>query len=246
MTEIIKTDAVVLKKINHGESSRIVSLYSRERGKISVIAKGIRSPKSKLNTRLEIFNHVECVIYTKDSRDIQVVTEASTLKSFNFLLEDLDKYKFASAVLELYIGLLHENEKNERLFRGLVKILSLINESDRYPGAIFASFMIFFIEEAGYRIELGKCSGCGKNLSRGDAAVYSYTEGFFCTDCGRDHLISFNFNEELFNLLFCLSSKKNDIEFSKKDIDYVITFLEKHLSYHIEEFKGLNSLKIFR
>ena len=245
MSEILKTDAIVLRKINQGDSSVIVSLFTPLFGKITVIAKGVKSPKSKMNSRLEIFNHVEVVFYRKQNRDIQMVKGADIIEVHNGIIEDIDKYMFASAVLELFVKLLPENEKHEILFKGILRILKLFNKSEENPKILFIKFFIFFINEIGYGLQLKKCSLSNANLSDSRQVYYSYNEGFLCEECGPDNLTNFNFSAELFGILVCLSSKNNSVDCSSEELNFLISFLQKHIGFHIDQFKGLNSLKIF-
>lgn len=245
MSEIIKTQGVVLRKINHGDTSKIITIFTIDYGKVTVIAKGVKSPKSKMNARLETFNFVELVYYNKQSREVQLLSSVDILKVFNSLTEDLTRYKYASAVIELILTLLPDHEKHERLFKGVIRILDLLNKSNENAKIIFLRFFVFFINEIGYKIELDFCQECNKKLSESGGVFYSYVEGLMCDDCSSDHLISFEFNKELFNLLICLSNKNNLVSFKENDLDFLITFFEKHLAYHISEFKGLKSLKLF-
>ena len=245
MSSIIKTEAVVIKKLNHGDSSKIITIYSVNYGKMSVIAKGIKSPKSKLNARLELFNIVETVIYNKESREIQLISSAEIVKAHNTLVENLDYYQYAMAVLELYNSLLHDHEKNERLYNGLTRILSLLNSKGNKTQELFLRFFLFFTTEIGYGLQIDKCAHCGKFLMNSNGVFYSYTEGIMCNECAEGHLINFEFSKELFNLIICLSSKNNLCNYTKQDLDFLAMFLERHIAYHNDNFRGLKSLKIF-
>lgn len=245
MSEIIKTEAVVIRKADHGDSSKILSLYTKDHGRISVIAKGIKSPKSKLNSRLEIFNNVEVVIYSKSSRNIQLISGADIIKVYNSLTEDLDRYQYAAAILELFNTLIHEHEKNEKLYKGLIRILSLLNDSKNDSQFLFVKFFFFLVNEIGYAIELKKCNNCHKELVNEGGVFYNHTEGILCSDCSEGHMINFEFSKELFNLVICLSYKNTECNYTKQDLDLLIMFLEKHVAYHVDGFRSLKSLKIF-
>lgn len=245
MSEIIKTEAIVIRKSDHGDSSKIISLYTRDYGKITVIAKGIKSPKSKLNARLEIFNKVDVVIYNKQSRNIQLISGADIVNVHNLLTQDLDRYQYSIAVLELFNILIHDHEKNEKLYNGLVRILSLLNSSDENPQVLFVRFFFFFVNEIGYAISTKRCSHCQGDLTQSGVVYYNYSEGILCAECAEGHIINFEFSKELFNLVICLSNKNTKCNYTKQDLDFLIIFLEKHLSYHVEDFRGLKSLKVF-
>ena len=77
MSEIIKTEAIVLNKINYGDSSIIASLFTKDFGRLSGIIKGGRSPKSKIGSAVNQLNHLEIILYTKDTREVQLISNAS-------------------------------------------------------------------------------------------------------------------------------------------------------------------------
>ena len=245
MSEILKTEAVVLRKVSQGDSSSIVSIFTPDYGKFSIIAKGVKSPKSKLNSRLETFNHIEVVFYRRSSCDVQMIKSADIIEVHSGIVEDIDSYMFASAVLELFLKLLPDNEKHEILFKGILRILKLFNKSEENPKVLFVKFFLFFINEIGYGFQLEKCQISGHKLSKSGKVYYSYNEGFLCDECGRDHLTNFNFSAELFNLLICLSSKNKSMVCSSEDLNFLIIFLQKHVMFHVDNFGGLNSLKVF-
>ena len=245
MTEIVKTKAVVISKIDYGDSSKIIQVYTEKFGKISAIAKGAKSNKSKSGKIIDILNYLEIILYKKNTRDVQIISEVELLSFFPSIKNDLSKYKYASAVLELIRSLLLEDEINERLFRGTIKILELIENRSHNTALFFAKYFLFFINELGYQISLNKCNECGQSLDDGENVKFSNENGIYCNTCGKDHLISFEFSKELFKILLCISSKDYNCNCSSKDIDKIIIFLEKYLIYHIPEFKGLKSLKMY-
>ncbi|MDA3860280.1 MAG: DNA repair protein RecO, partial [Melioribacteraceae bacterium] len=76
MSQIVKSKAFVLNKLDFGDSSKIVNFYSEEFGRVAGIIKGARSQKSKIGKIVDVLNLVEIVYYKKESRDLQIVTQA--------------------------------------------------------------------------------------------------------------------------------------------------------------------------
>ena len=74
---------------------------------------------------------------------------------------------------------------------------------------------------------------------------FNYELGFMCSNCLKDHLINNEMEKELFNFILCLSKRIEINEYKKSDLNKVIMFLEKFLNYHVEQFKGLKSIKLF-
>ena len=246
MSEIIKTDAIVLSKLNYGDTSSIVSLFTKEYGKFSAIIKGGRNPKSKVGIVADPLNYIQLVVYKKDNREIQIVSSADLISYYPKIKEDLEKLKYSQAVLELLKKLTVEHEVNVRLFIGVIRILSLFDSSNEEPIILFGRFFIFFITELGYEIQLDKCSVCGRTNLNGEDLSYNYEMGIFCGNCTKDRLESYYLNSELFHYLICLKNSKKienpDITIAEK----AIVFMERFLTYHIPDFKGIQAIQLFK
>jgi len=244
MSEIIKTQAIVLRRINFGDSSKIATFYSEKFGKISAIIKGARSNKSKTGFLIDTTNLLQIVLYKKDTRDIQIVSDVDLIKSYTHIRDNFEKFKYASAILELLTNLTLENENNKKLFDGTVKIFALLDASEKNPKVLFAKYFLFFLKEIGYELQMQNCNICRKPLLPGESVTYNFENGFICNDCKIDRLTVFEFTKELFNLMLCLNSKNNDIQFGEKELDLILQLLERYLMSHVNEFTGIKSLKI--
>lgn len=244
MSEIIKTEAIVLRKLDYGDSSRVVHFFTDVFGKLSAIIKGARSSRSKYGLVLDSINHVQLILYKKETREIQFVKEADLLNHYPVIKENLERIQLASAIIELLYNLTVENEVHRKLFEGTVKALNLINDETKEPKLTFAKYFLFFIREIGYAITFDSCSICGKKIQTGERTGFNYDSGIVCQECKSDRLIHVELDKELFNLLICLNLKKNDIKYDQKNLDKVIRLLEKFLKYNLHEFKGLKSLEL--
>jgi DNA repair protein RecO (recombination protein O) len=241
MSEIIKTEAVVLSKMDYRDSSNILSFYTKDFGRLSVIHKGARSPKSKKGFIAEPLNHLHIIIYKKDSRELQLLSSADLISHFPHVKEDLDKLKYSFAILELIKKLTPEDETNTKLFNGLTRILFLLDSSYENPKITFGRFFIFFLKEIGYEIQLNKCLSCQTNLMNGDSIGYNFELGAFCSRCLSNFRIDFKISPELFNYLICLKQNKSAEIYKNFTADRAIIFMERHLKFHIPDFKGIIS-----
>ncbi len=244
MSEIIKTEAIVLRKINFGDTSRIAQFYTRDFGKISAIIKGARTHKSKIGMMIDTINLVQLILYKKETREVQLVKEADLIKHYAHIKDDFDNVKYASAIIELLSYLTLENEHNIRLFDGTVRILDLLDTSKNEAQFLFAKYFFFFLKEIGYEFQLKHCNICGKELGADKGVSYNYETGLMCNDCSEDRLSNFNLKEELFNLILCLNSRQNNFIYKNEDLNFIIRMLEKFLMYNVHEFKGIKSLKM--
>lgn len=246
MSEIIKTEAVVLSKINYGDTSSIITLYSESNGKISVIIKGGRSPKSKTGKIIDPLNHLEIIFYNKNIRDVQILSDANLIYHFLNIKEDLDSTKYSFAIIELVKNLTVEHEANAKLFKGLIKILNMIDQKKEHPAFLYGRFLIFFLSELGYELSIDTCTICRNKVVAKKYLGFDLQSGFVCSDCFESHSGLESVSAELFELIYCLKNNISPEKFSVDLIDKFNLLLERYLKYHISDFKGINSLQIFK
>ncbi|MDZ7763357.1 MAG: DNA repair protein RecO [Melioribacteraceae bacterium] len=242
MSYLCKTNALVLSKLNYGDTSKIVTLYTEDYGKETCIIKGARSSKSKIGGMVDLMNQIQIVFYKKDSREVQIISQADLISHFPHIKESLDSLKYGSGVIELLKLLTIENEVNKRLFKGSIKILEMMNTPDTDSQLLFLKYFTFFIDELGYSVKEEECKTCRSSLNESSKVFFNYEKGFLCENCGSHHIVNYEFDKELFKLFICLSSKQNDCRYTSENLKRLITFLEKFLKYHLPEFKGIKSL----
>lgn len=241
MSEIVKTEAIVLTKINYSDTSKIVNLFTKEFGRITAIVKGGRNKNSKIGMVVDPMNIIDAVIYNKPNREIQLLTGADLISHFPDLKEDYTKLQYAFAVLELLNEQYMQEEPNNRLFVGVRRILELLNTSNEDPQIIFLRFFLFFLKELGFEINVDSCPVCNSSLSQSRFYGFLYTRGIICGECVRKGS-GIELSGELFELYNCLKLKKSVIS-SKKTVDQIQNQLLHFLEHHSMSFKGLKSLK---
>jgi DNA repair protein RecO (recombination protein O) len=246
MSEILKTEAFVLSKLNYGDTSSIVSLYTKDNGKISAIIKGARSPKSKMGMIIDPLNFLEIILYKKDSREVQLISSASLIDHYPKLKEDIDRVKYSYAVLELVKKLTPELEANERLFRGISRIFSIMDNSSDDASIIFGRFFMFFLETIGYEVQIENCAVCSKTNGINSDLSYNFQLGILCADCRKDYIESFQISGELLRYLICLKRNENPGKLLNFTADRAIVFMEKFLKYHVADFQGVQSFHIYK
>lgn len=246
MSEILKTEAVVLSKMDYRDTSNILSLYTKDFGKLSAILKGGRNPKSKKGYTADPPNHIQIVLYKNDTRELQLISSADLISHFSNIKENLEKLKYTFAILELVKKLIPEDEENQKLFNGLVRILTLLDSSDERSKVIFGRFFLFFLKEIGYEMQLQKCTSCGKSKLEEEDLSYNFDLGILCSTCGSNHRIDFKISMKLFNYLICLKQNKNADIFKDFTADRAIILFEKYLSYHVPVFTGFQAFKTLR
>lgn len=137
---ILRTDAVVLRTMRYGETSRIVTLFTRDRGKMGVLARGARAAKSRFGSAVQPLACIEAVLSTKDTRTLQTLREASHLRRFPRLAADLDRLTAALRMVELVNALTQDEEAAPALFDLLVATLGGLDVPETHP----ANALLFF------------------------------------------------------------------------------------------------------
>jgi DNA repair protein RecO (recombination protein O) len=116
------SSGVVLGRKNYGEADRIISVYSKDHGRISLMAKGIRRPKSKKRGHLEIFSLLN--FQSVSGHGIDLMIEADIIDDFKEIRKSLSKVSLAYYFMEVIGKITHENEQNADLFNLILESLN--------------------------------------------------------------------------------------------------------------------------
>lgn len=120
-----KLQGIVLRRYDFGEADKIVTVFTRERGKIRLLAKGVRRIMSRRAPHLEIFNYVELYIY--HGKNFDSISEAKTIEDFSEIKKDLDLCGYGFYLMEVVDKLLPEEVPHEEIFDKLYKSLKNLN-----------------------------------------------------------------------------------------------------------------------
>jgi|SRR3989344_4891970 len=143
----LRTEGVILKRRNFGEADRILTIYTKDSGKITALAKGVRRPKSKKAGHLEIGSW--CKIFTVRGKNMDLLTEVELKHAFgikDFTEERANKiYHF----LELVDALTAEHQKNPGVFNLLISFLKKINNENNFD-LVSSVFKIKLLSNLGF------------------------------------------------------------------------------------------------
>jgi len=176
---LYRDDAVVLRTYKLGEADRIVILYSRGRGKIRAVAKGVRRTRSKFGSRLEPGSVVQLQLY--EGRNLDIVTQAERIDALPNLRSDLDNYGRATILLEAVDQVANEGDSNPALFRLLTGALRELNESG--SGVVVPAFVAKLLALEGVQPMVDACVGCG--ASEDLVTIQLHEGGVLCRKCRR-------------------------------------------------------------
>ena len=186
MARSYETEAVVLRSFRFGEADRVLHLYTRERGRVGAVAKGVRKTKSRFGARLEPLSHAELLLH-QGSGELHTVTGASLVDSHRATREDPYRLSVALVGAEAMLRLFVEEERNERAFEALTRFLVTV---DALPAGsrgraaldpLALAFQLKLLWLSGYVPHLESCVECGE---AGELVGYlPRAGGAVCADC---------------------------------------------------------------
>lgn len=125
-----KTEAIILARRNFGEADRILTILTKHRGKLRVIAKGVRRPTSRKRGSLELFNQV--VMFLAKGKTLDVVTEVELVDHFGGWRKDLTRVGVAYHLVEVINKLTQDKQEVRRVYEILVDAFSNLNTVDYF------------------------------------------------------------------------------------------------------------------
>lgn len=168
---LVETEAIVLRTYRLGEADKIVSLFTRQMGRIRAVAAGAQRTKSRYGGSLESMSYVRLWVFERENRDLSRLNAVEILESFFDMQKDYATHIAAQYVVEVAEQLLPEREVNERAFRLLLVVLRALKglrEIDR-P---LVYFDYWILRLAGFLPDLTACAECGRRFET-DSAYYA-------------------------------------------------------------------------
>src|SRR5205085_12258672 len=158
-----ESDSIILKTYPLGEADRIVSFFSRDRGKMRGVANGARKMKNRFGATLEPLAHSRIQFFEKENRDLVRIQSADLLDSPMKLFQDYDRAVCAAHLIELVDRFLPEHEPQDAVYR-LVRLT--VRALEQGCAIDFAScyFEVWMLRLAGVFPDLFICSACGSPL----------------------------------------------------------------------------------
>ncbi|MFB5662098.1 DNA repair protein RecO [Alteribacillus sp. HJP-4] len=191
-----KAEGIVLRTIAYGESNVIVTLFTREAGKIAVMARGAKKPKNRLSSSAQPFVY-GMFLYFKGT-GMATLNQGDPIDAFRVLRTDLTKTAYASYMTELLDKLTNDRERNPFLFELLLQLFKRMNE-DADPEVLTRIFETKMTKVAGIKPELDRCTNC-RNL-KGTFSFSVKEAGFLCHLCSEIDPYRFEADQKTIQLL---------------------------------------------
>ena len=232
---LLKTEAIVLNRIKYTDNSFVVNLFSKECGKISVLARtSSRKPGTKANMFVPL-NIVQTELRLKDTRSVQGISYCELVKSPTAIDGDISKICISQFIAEVIMKMVKEEEQNQSLYNFFKQTISAIENSSENIVNLHIIFLKDFARHLGFAITNNYCP---------ESPYFNSREGMF--------LPFFTTEEESFDqhLSFAFSTileatyETNNIRIPYEYRRQIIEQMLEYYKIHTENLSEIKSLKI--
>ncbi|HOM77749.1 MAG TPA: DNA repair protein RecO [bacterium] len=226
---------IVLKSVNYKDADKIFTLYSKEEGRITATAKGVRKISSKRAGSLDTLNLVR-LSYFEGTNEHKTITEVKNLSSFRNIKSNKEKMGLAYKIVGLLLKNVDENSPDEKLFSTLEKAFNLMDDNAVPDSAVLLYFYINFMNSLGYKLQLSRCVFCGAKLSKDWLSAWFSIEkgGLVCNKCrGFEDEIGLR-GAALLNKVGVLEENNIEVFRRIKNLDEILSKINELLDQYLD------------
>lgn len=222
-------ECLVLRRWDYGEKDQIISLLSREKGRIQGIAKGAKASLKRFGPALDLFSWIRVQIKERKNSSLLFIEQAQVISNFPKLRQDYASILIASGLLDLSHALFKEGVSEEGAFQNLLESLTQL-ENNGAKRRVFWSFLIKSLELLGWGLHLNQCKECKRSL-KDQSCLFDAEHGLvFCENCKLN-------SPRLYALSRTLTSWMRDTHqdclFTSQDEALMQELLEKYCQQHL-------------
>ncbi len=244
---IYATEALILTRHYYGDTSLICNLFTKNYGRVSIIAKGARKPKNTNSAILQPLQFIDIHYYYKSKRNIQLLKEATINKHFFNTHNNYHKIIASYQTLDIINQICQVENPNEIIFRLVKQIMSKINNSNYKDIIVYNIFYkLQLLKYIGYQPIIDFCNICNQKLVD---SQYDWSIGqLICMNCTNHKQSNIKLTNQHLDIIKYLSNTHIDTITIDKSQYPLLNDLDKYLlyflSYHIINLKYLKSMKL--
>lgn len=227
----INLEGIIINESNYSESSKILTLYTKELGIISVISKGCRRLKSNLRSvSSRLVYGIFILSYKKNG--LSTLINADVIDAFKNILTDITKISFASYLLELSSQVAKQNDDKE-IFNILISSLTKIDKGFD-PNIISLICELQYLKYLGIDINLDQCSICGSNENIVTLNVDK--GGYICKNCYDNEIVVSDKTIKVIRMFYYVDIEKiSKLKLNNTTVKEISKFLEEYY----DKYSGL-------
>ncbi len=246
---IRRTEAIVLKTMRMGETSSLLTLYTREAGLLKLVAKGARQQKSRYGGLLQPLYVIEAIYYDKETRDLQLLSQASLVWAPRQVQTDIDRLGLCLACCEMILRLENEGHGNPAAYGLLRATLETFDQAETNIRPLFLAFQVRLLELLGFSPGMDHCFHCQQPTIH--EGRYDFINGrLYCQSCMSLALQGQAVSQDMIDAYRELArlplSSVITRAFPKGAIAGVYRFLHDFFRYHLEEVRQLNAINVLK
>lgn len=227
---IERIEGIIIKEKSYSETSKLITLITKEHGVINLLAKGAKTLKSPLRSTTTKLTHGYFNIIYKENK-LCTLKEVDIIDYYKNIKQDINKISYASYILELVEQVIKQTN-NEETFDNLIYSLKKIEENMN-PLVITNILELKCLDYLGVMPILDSCSVCG---NKSIITISANQGGYICKNCRKDETIVDEKTIKLIRLFYYVDIKKIEkLEISKKISEEINHFLNAYY----ERYTGL-------
>jgi len=241
-----QADAIVLRRLDYGEADRILTLLTREHGKLAAIAKGARKSKTRMGSSLDLFGRSQMML--AKGANLDVVAQVERRGDVRHISGDLERTAYACLVAEVVDKVLEDRHPVDDIFDLVVVTLGRMNAPERLPRADSAWFVMRMLDLLGYMPQLHACASCGNALPEAASWFSPLLGGVLCAACADHNQSGSPLSINALKVLRLMAADEADLfdrlRVTRELLAEIEQALDAQLEYHLD--RRLKSLDFIR
>ena len=250
---IEKADAIILNSKKYRETSKILTLYTKEFGRLNMIAKGSRAKNNKFGGSLETLSHVSIVFYHYPQKDYHYITQSNINNYYKNIHGDITKTMTAMSISEIVYNTMHPCDPNHSIFNLLVDTFDALEAEKNDFLKYLVYFQIHYAHLLGYMPDISSCTLCGISVESNrmyDSVYFNINNGsLLCEECSKKIIVPLKKTScgtgKIINKFYSVNAiKLNSISVSSSLINEVFSIFHLYLKNHVPGMRDLKSLDL--
>ena len=243
----IKTQGIVLKEVYTGEADKIITILSKEHGKMSIYAKGARRPKSRMIACTQYLCYSEFLLFK--GRDMHSINSCDVIESFSKAGNDIVKLTYAAHIIDIVHDTIQEDQNSAGELKLLLNTLHFLFNSDKSPALITCIFELRYLCLLGYSPYVNGCINCMEG-DIGDIYFSFKKCGFICK---KDECLSEDVSaikilpgtvKALYHIVYTKANNLFSFDVSDDVLKQLKNLIDRYLSERLDKsYKRLDYLK---
>jgi DNA repair protein RecO (recombination protein O) len=244
-----QADAIVLHRLDYGDADRIVTLLTREHGKLAAIAKGARRSRARTGSSLDLFGRSRMML--AKGRNLDVVAQVEHRGDVRNIVGNVQRTAYACLVAEVVDKVLEDRHPVDDVFDLVAQTIDRLNGTDRSPRVDAAWFLMRILDLLGYQPQLHDCAACGTALSETASLFSPLLGGVLCAGCGAHRQAGSPVSVTGLKVLRVMAAADADLYARLRLSPAVLTEVEQALQalleYHLDRhLKSLDFIRTLR